>query len=87
VSNTGAGSNNHPGSGDMSSPTKFEIFAMKGDRRVITTQCFEQVGANQRDRPGDEKNVTHRIVLLLIKITKFDIRSGMTESVSTHTYR
>ena len=71
----------------MGSPTKFEIFAMKGDRRVVTTKSFEKVGTNQRDRPRDKENVTHRIVLLLIKITKFDIRSRMTKSVSAHAYR
>ena len=60
---------------------------MKGDRRVVTTQSFEEVGPNQRYRPRDEENITHRIVLLLIEITKFDIRSGMTKSVSTHAYR
>ncbi|CAB4802024.1 unannotated protein [freshwater metagenome] len=60
---------------------------MEGDRSVIATQRLEEVGTNQRDRTRDEKNVSHGIVLLLIKITTFDIRSGMTKSVSAHAYR
>jgi hypothetical protein len=50
---------------------------MKSDRKVIATQSFEEIGTNQRDRSRDEENITHWIVLLLIKTTKSDIRSGM----------
>ena len=40
-------------------PTKFEIFAIKSDRRVIATQSFEEIGTNQRDRSRDEENIMH----------------------------
>jgi hypothetical protein len=64
----------------MGAPTKFEIVAMISDRRVIATQSFEAIGTNQCDRSRDEENITHGIVLLLIKTTKSDIRSGMSST-------
>jgi hypothetical protein len=84
MSNSRCWSHDHTGSGHMSSPAEFEIFAVKRNRCVVTTESFEKIGTNQCDCTGDKENIADGVVLLLIKIATFDVGRGMTEPVGTH---
>ena len=77
----------HTCSGRVSPPANFKILTMKRNGRVETTKGFEEISPYERHRSGNEEHVAHRVVLLLVEISSFDIGRRMAKPVCTHTNR
>ena len=70
----GWGSDEHPGTGDLGPPAEVEVLAEEGDRRVVAAEGGEEVGADERGRPGDAEDVADGVVLLLVELAPLDGR-------------
>ena len=75
----------HTCSGRVSPPANFKILTMKRNGRVETTKGFEEISPYERHRSRNEEHVAHRVVLLLVEISSFDIGRRMAKPVCTHT--
>jgi hypothetical protein len=82
MSDPGIGSDDDPSPGDMGTPTKIEILAVKGEFGVEATERFEQVGAHEGDTPLQVQNVSDRVELFLIEIALLDKRRGLAEVIT-----
>jgi hypothetical protein len=84
VANSCGGSDDHPGAGDVCTPAKIKILAVKGHVTIEATDRGEQISTHERYGAGDVEHISHGIVLFLIEIAAFHVRRGMAVSIRAH---
>ncbi len=74
VTHHGIGGDHHTRTGEVGLPAQGEVVVVVVDRRVEAADGLEQVAADQRDRAGNDVDVTDGIVLFLIELVAVDQR-------------
>ena len=81
VARFGARHHEHSRSTQVHSPTQVEVLAIEADFSWISTDFAEEIAAHHDTRRRQDEDVTNRIVLFLVSLTRLDGSTHVTDAI------